>query len=163
MIAFLLSPIGKWLVIVLMVAASYAAAYVKGRSDGWEKRDVQAQEETAAQSRETARIIAARSAASERVVVKYRERIRVVKESAEEVIQHVQSLPVVPDLPGPYRVLHDASATGAFPPTSSGVDAAAVSPQDLARTVAENYAGCRANEEQVIGLQNWIRAQSEVK
>jgi hypothetical protein len=87
-------------------------------------------------------------AAQERVV--YRDIIR-------EVPKYVPS--DLPMLPGGFRVLHDAAATGRALPEdgdSSRVDAAAVSPQDVAGTVTDNYASCRADQERLRALQEVI-------
>jgi hypothetical protein len=59
------------------------------------------------------------------------------------------------DLPGPWRVLHDAAATGQPPQPPSLTDGKAEPVTDAAaiQTVAENYEQCRAWRDQVIGWQ----------
>ncbi len=70
----------------------------------------------------------------------------------------------LPVLPAGMRVLHDAAATGralSETPDSGGADAAPVTPQDLARTVAENYASCREDQGRLEALQGIIRTFQE--
>lgn len=91
-----------------------------------------------------------------------------VERAAEERVVYrdiVKEVPVyvstdLPVLPAGMRVLHDAAATGrALPETgnSPSTDAAPVTPQDLARTVVENYASCREDQGRLEALQGIIR------
>ena len=164
MIAFLLGPIGRWLMVAALIAASYGAAYVKGRSDGYDKRDAIAQAMLAEQDLLSAKLAANRAKITERIVIEYRDKVRVVREKGEEVIREVERL--VPmgscDLPGGWRVLHDAAAEGRFPESSERIAAAPVSAQDAARTVASNYATCRETAERLTSLQDWAIQQHEL-
>lgn len=92
-----------------------------------------------------------------------------VERAAEERVVYrdiVKEVPVyvstdLPVLPASLRVLHDAAATGrALPETGDtpGADAAPVTAQDLARTVVENYASCRADQGRLEALQGMIKA-----
>ena len=164
MIAFLLGPIGRWLMVAALIAASYGAAYVKGRSDGYDKRDAIAQAMLAEQDRLSAKLAANRAKITERIVIEYKDRVRVVREKGEEVIREVERL--VPmgscDLPGGWRVLHDAAAEGRFPESAERIASAAVPAQDAARTVAANYAVCRETAERLTSLQDWAIQQHEL-
>jgi hypothetical protein len=96
-----------------------------------------------------------------KVETKYVDRIRTIREKGDTVVREI---PVyigrdLPELPGAFRVLHDAAATGAVPDTASIPDAATVAPQDVASTVAGNYTSCLATAEQLTGLQEWVREQ----
>ena len=88
------------------------------------------------------------SAAKERVI--YRDIIK-------EIPNYVPTdLPV---LPGSFRVLHDAAASGSELPEdgdSSGIDAATVSVETLAETVVENYRSCREDRARLEGLQGMV-------
>ncbi len=89
-------------------------------------------------------------AAQERVV--YRDIIK-------EVPSYVPS--DLPMLPGSFRVLRDAAATGSpLPETggASGVNAAAVITKDFALTVIENYQGCGEDRQRLISMQQIIAA-----
>ncbi len=76
-----------------------------------------------------------------------------------EVIRYVEITPAEQrcDLPGTWRVRHDAAATGQ-PTESAGLaDRAAEPVTDAAalEAVAENYTACRAYIQQVSGWQAW--------
>lgn len=78
-----------------------------------------------------------------------------------EVTRYVQIVPAVDrcSLPGQWRLLHDAAATGE-PPSSPGLDDAKPTPiEDAAalETVAENYQACREWRGQLIGLQRYVK------
>ena len=100
-----------------------------------------------------------------KVVTKYVDRVQVVQGRTRTIIKEV---PVyVPtgtaDLPAGYRVLHDAAAQGVIPDPARIADAAPVPAQDAAETVVANYGTCAETAEQVIALQDWIRAQQALK
>lgn len=94
-------------------------------------------------------------------VIKYRDRVKVVREKAEEVIREIPVLvPVdIPALPGAVRVLHDAAAGGELPddPAGAARAAEAVEVPALVETVADNYAACRADAERLVALQNIVK------
>jgi hypothetical protein len=85
------------------------------------------------------------------------ERIKTVHEKGATIVREV---PVyIPadtcELPGGMRVIHDAAARNEVPDPASAADAAGVSAQTLAATVAENYAGCHENAVKLKGWQEW--------
>ena len=164
-LAFLLGPIGRWLIVSALVAAAVFATYATVKGIGWDERDAIAREEAAEMQRLAAILAGKRREVTERVVIEYRDRVRVVQQQGEEVIREVEKLVPVDscELPGGWRVLHDASATGRFPGAAERIDAAAVTAQDAARTVAENYATCRLDQERLTGLQAWVAGQSAVR
>lgn len=101
------------------------------------------------------------------VVTDYAQRAAVARERGREITKKVSQYVPQTDqptftLPGGWRMLHDAAATGELPITTSGADAVAVTPQDAASTVSDNYATCRANALQLDALQEWVRKQAEV-
>lgn len=88
-------------------------------------------------------------AAAERIV--YRDIIK-------EVETYVPTSLAV--LPGSFRVYHDAAATGErLPDTSDSarINAFTVSPQQVAITVAENYAACHYDQQRLEALQEIVR------
>lgn len=93
-----------------------------------------------------------------RTVTEYVYRDREVRVQGEKIIQRI---PVyVPstttDLPGGWRLLHDAAASGTELPEAPGsVQAEPVSAQTAAETVARNYTECRAELEKLTGLWEW--------
>lgn len=58
-------------------------------------------------------------------------------------------------LSGGFRLLHDGAVTGAAPDPTQIPDAKPVPPQDLARTVGENYTECRKAISDLEGLRLW--------
>ena len=116
------------------------------------------------------------AAVTERVVTKYVDRIQTVRERGKTIVEKVpfyvpSPSPSAPEgppgcdgvLPGGFRVLHDAAATGAeLPDPAAAADAPAVSAQDAAATVADNYGTCHEVSEQLTALQQWVRDQQAV-
>ena len=167
-LAFLAGPIGRWLVVGLLVVASYGAAYMTGRDAGWDSRDAVAAKEAKEADRLSAILAVKRNVITEKVVVKYRDRIKVIVREGAEVIRYVDRLipAATPDLPGGWRVLHDAAASGRFPDAPGGIDAAGAAPVPVAiaaETLAENYQSCRANAEQLTALQEWVSLQHHLE
>ena len=148
-------------VLALLIGAEWAL-YVKARNAG--RHEVQAQwdakikaaeqqvlQEEKRQQKAATKIVTnvVANAAKERVI--YRDIIKEIPHYAPT------DLPV---LPGSFRVLHDAAARGSAlpePGDPSRADAATVKPQDLAVTVTDNYASCRADQERLRALQEVVR------
>lgn len=98
------------------------------------------------------------------IVTKYVDRIRTVHVTGDTIIKEV---PIYvpsdsPDLPGGFRVLHDAAAVGELPNPARIADADPVPAQNLGETIVWNYTTCRATAEQLISLQDWVRKQDEI-
>lgn len=96
------------------------------------------------------------------VEIRIVDRIKVVRERGRTITKEV---PVYvpadsPDLPGGFRLLHDAAALGLPLPGPAAIAGAAPVPaQDVARTVSDNYAGCRENAEALNGWKEWAAEQ----
>ena len=164
MLAFFLSPIGRWLVIFALVAAVCLGGYYKVKSIGWNERDAIAQAEAKAAEESALRLMALRQKITERVVVKYRTQIETVEKEGQEVIRVIEK--IVPSdacpIDGSFRVLHDAAASGQLPKAPGGIDATGAAPVPVAvaaETVAANYQICRLNALQLGALQEWAAAQ----
>ena len=99
-----------------------------------------------------------------KVETKYLDRIQTIKVKGDTIVQKVPVyVPAdLPDLPGGWRLLHDAAAEGAVPDPANEPDAAPVSPQTAASTVASNYTQCLATAEQLRGLQEWVTEQKRL-
>lgn len=150
-----------------LVAASYGAAYWKGRTAGWEARERQAQGEMAEAAKLAAILAGKRAAVTQKVVFRFKERVRVVTQHGEEVQNEItRSVPAdAPHLAGYFRRLHDLSCCGdgQVPGATFGAHAAAPVPQaDAIRTIAGNYESCHANAEQLTALQRWVAEQAKV-
>lgn len=67
-------------------------------------------------------------------------------------------------LPPGFRLLHDAAAANVEVPDATGlVDAAPVPAADAASTIVSNYGIARSNAAWLVGLQEWVKAQGELK
>jgi hypothetical protein len=68
------------------------------------------------------------------------------------------------NLPGGFRVLHNTAVTRTppLPVATGGADGAAVTPQEVASTVVENYNACHLNATKLEALQGWVREQLKV-
>lgn len=155
----------SWVWKLAGVVALLAALFFGGCNHG--KSIVQAKWETEKQAQAAAALkqVAARADATVNVVTKYVERRIAVKERGAEIVKEV---PVyVPyssacRLPGGWRLLHDAAASGVLPDPARRADAAPVTAADAATTVAANYAKCHETAEQLTALQAWVRAQEQI-
>ena len=67
------------------------------------------------------------------------------------------------DMPGGFRVLHDAAAQGLVPNPADISDAASVPAATVASSVAENYGTCHETATRLTALQEWVRGQETVK
>jgi co-chaperonin GroES (HSP10) len=102
--------------------------------------------------------------ATVKVVTQYVDRVQVVREKGKTITQQVTKyVPLsAPDLPYGFRLLHDAAATGVpLPDAAVDLDGPAVSAQDVAATVSDNYAVCHAELEKLNSLQDWVSAQED--
>ena len=150
----------KPLALVAVIAALIAAGY------GWKAHNArQAAELADAQNKIRALTLAVKQAeATERVVTKYVDRVKVVAGRTRVIIKEIPVyVPAdTPDLPAGFRVVHDSAAQGVIPDPARIADAAPVPVQDAAETIVTNYGTCHETAEQVIALQDWIRAQQAV-
>lgn len=150
----------------LLAAAALAVALV---GFGWVKGMYYAHDKfvaaTSQQSQQVAAIKQRQAEATVKVVTEYVDRVQVVRERGAEIVKEV---PVyVPfsttcDLPGGFRLLHDAAARGELPDPAGIADAAPVAAQDTAATVTDNYQQCRENTEQLTALQAWVVEMAKI-
>lgn len=151
------------LVLAILLAGAEWKVYLAGKRAGmaevqqkWDHQVTAAEQAVRAEEESRQKVIVktvtkfVEKAAQERVVYRDIER---------EVPNYVPS--DLPMLPGSFRVLHDAAATGSPLPLgggAGGVDAATVRPDDLAQTVADNYASCRYDQARLNSLQEVLRS-----
>lgn len=106
-------------------------------------------------------IIAQQAKVTERVVTKYVDRIKVIRERGATIVREVPIY--VPSdaapLPGGFRLLHDAAALGAVPDAAGIPDAAPVAAQDAASTVVDNYTTYHETAARLTALQDWVKQQ----
>ena len=94
----------------------------------------------------------------------YVDRVKVVKEKGDVIIKQIPIyIPKdTPDLPGGFRVLHDAAATNSIPDPSNSANAKAVSIADATETVSRNYEAYHKVSLQLVGLQDWVCEQAQL-
>lgn len=150
----------RWLALLALAVALLAFGWVKGAGHvqgQWDAANLSAASKTAVIQRH-------QTNATVQVVTKYVDRVRTVHVAGETIIKEV---PVyvpsdAPDLPGGFRVLHDAAALGELPDPARVADAAPVPAQDVAATVAANYLIYRTTAEQLTALQEWVDRQQQI-
>jgi hypothetical protein len=152
-------PAWMWAVLLLLAAGWYYGhvRYNAGQADVQDKWD----ESVARGKAEVERLTKAAGQVTVHVETKYVDRVKTIREKGETIVKKV---PVyisrdLPELPGAWRVYHDAAATNTVPGAADEADAAPVAPVDAAATVAANYTQCLATAEQLTGLQEWVNEQ----
>jgi hypothetical protein len=159
----LLSVIPLWArlaALAVLAAALIGYGYAKGATSVQDKWDLAIAKETSA----AVRVVVKQGQITERIVTQYIDRVKEIRVAGETIIKEVPIyVPAdTPDLPGGFRLLHDASATGTVPDPAAAADAAPVSAQDAATTIAQNNTTSLANNEQLIKLQQWILEQQKL-
>ena len=97
-----------------------------------------------------------------RTEVQYIDRVKVIREKGDAIVREVPVFVPAgsPDLPGGFRLLHDAAAAAGPVPDAAGIpDAAPVPAQAVAATVAGNYAIAHETAARLTALQDWVRQQ----
>jgi hypothetical protein len=152
-------PLWVWLTLGLLGAGLFYGhlRYNAGQADVQAKWD----ESTARGKVEVERLKSEAGKVTVRVETKTVEVVKTVKVKGDTIVRQV---PIyisrdLPELPGAFRVLHDAAATGTVPDPADFSDAAPVAPQDVASTTGDNYTACRVNAAALTGLQEWVREQ----
>lgn len=108
---------------------------------------------------EVARLQAEAEKVEVRTVVKYVDKVKIIRLKGEERVREVQVF--VPagaaELSGGFRLFHDAAARDeSLPDPAAIADAAPVDAQDVARTVAGNYDAWREDAARLIALQDYV-------
>lgn len=99
---------------------------------------------------------------SERVVIQYRDRIKVITEKQPGEIQLVEVIKreSLPDLSPTFRLLHDSAASGSKAPEGGpGANDPPVPVEAVAETIRQNYEACRTDQAKLASLQEIIRSQ----
>lgn len=152
---------GRWLLYGAFIAALIFGVWLLEKhieSLGYAK----AQTEYAAQAKSTDTKRAAITPAIEIKAAEVAAKIiTVTKTLIKEVPIYVKDTDCA--LSGGFRVFHDAAANGVVPNPADVADAAGVTAQDVAVTVADNYGTCQQTAARLSGLQDWVRAQAVVK
>ena len=150
----------RLLVLTALGIALFGFGWLKGASH------VQAQWDaaTAVQQQAQAQLQIQQAEATVQVVTQYVDRIQIVREKADTLIQEVPVyVPVQADaactVHRGFVSLHDAAAAGELPTAPGDPDAPAegLALSAVAATVVTNYQTCHENAEQLKALQDWIR------
>ena len=150
----------RLLALAALCIALFGFGWLKGASH------IQAQWDaaTAAQQQAQARVQIRQTEATVQVVTQYVDRIQVVREKGDTLIQEIPVyVPVQADgactVHRGFVSLHDAAAAGELPEPARDADAPAegLALSAVAATVVSNYQTCHENAEQLKALQDWIR------
>lgn len=119
-----------------------------------------------AQARDLAGELATKKT-SERVVTQYVDRVQIVHEKGQTIVQKVPVyVPASADaaciVPAGFVRLHDAAAQSVLPGPAGPADAqtSGLALSTVAGTVVDNYTTCHAIAEQLTALQDWVHAHS---
>lgn len=98
------------------------------------------------------------------IETKYKDRVQVIHEKGKTITKLVpQFIPADScDLPGGFRLLHDAAVSGTIPSAAEGVDAAPVPVTTAATTITENYTTCKAAISDLEGMREWAQQQRQL-
>lgn len=150
----------RLLALAALGIAVFGFGWLKGASH------VQAQWDaaTATQQQAQAQVQIQQAEATVQVVTQYVDRIQVVREKGDTLIQEIPVyVPVQADaactVHRGFVSLHDAAAAGELPEPARHADAPAegLALSAVAATVVTNYQTCHENAEQLKALQDWIR------
>ena len=157
----LLTPLVRVIAVAMMVGGVYLYGGY-GVEMGWRKKAAELQAEIDRKNAESVIV-------TEKIVTQYKEKIKVVKEKGDVIIQKVpQYITKESDtkciIPNSFVVLHDSAAKNEVPNSTTGVDegASAVKLSDVARTVTINYNNYHQLTEQLKALQDWVKQQEKV-
>jgi hypothetical protein len=150
----------RLLALAALCIALFGLGWLKGASH------VQAQWDaaTTAQQKAQAQVQIRQAEATVQVVTKYVDRVQIVREKGDTLIQEIPVyVPVQADaactVHRGFVSLHDAAAAGQLPEPARDADAPAegLALSAVAATVVSNYQTCHENAEQLKALQDWIR------
>lgn len=98
---------------------------------------------------------------SQEVKIVYVDRVKYIHEKAQVITKLVpQYIPADScDLPGGFRVLHNAAVSNSIPEAPGGADDVPVTAREVATTVTHNYEVCNKNAAQLISLEAWADQQ----
>lgn len=141
--------------------------FVLGNTYGQYRTQAKCDAQKAKAEIHAAHVEVAQAQATTNVVTEYAQRAPLVRERGNEIVKKVpiyvsKNDTSVCHLPGGWRVLHDAAASGELPEPAASADAAPTTAQDAATAVTSNYAICHVNAEQLKALQSWVRTQQHV-
>lgn len=146
-----------WIASAIFIGSAY---YAKGSAS--RNSEIAEYQAAIAISEKLAREAEARAKeVAARVVVEYRDRVKVIREPVPGETQLIEVIRETPGLcaaPPAVRLLHDSAASGsALPDDPARTDAAPVPIETLAQTVVDNYRIARENAARLEALQEIVR------
>lgn len=159
------AELAKWLVVAIIAGLIWWQLDDYGdRRYGEGQANVQGKWDAAVRrgEQELARLRAEAGKVTIKTETVYVDRIKTIREKGDAIVREVPVF--VPadscDLPGGFRLLHDAAASGGPVPAAAGIaDAAPVPAQAATRSVAENYGTCHETAQRLTSLQDWVLEQ----
>lgn len=154
------------LAVIGLIAATYGTGYVKGLMHEKDKWDT----ETTKQQAIVQRVAIKQAEVTEKIVIQYRDRIKVVHEVGQTILKEVKVYVSQKDdtacpVPNSFVMLWNNANRGEVPgaPDRPDETTSDVKLSDIGAQHAIESESCRANTEQLIGLQNWVREQRLIK
>lgn len=121
------------------------------------------------QKEEIARLEKQSGVVTEKVVIQYKEKVKIVKEKGNVIIRKVPEYITRESdakciIPNSFVVLHDSAAKNEIPDPARGVDetASGVKLSEVAKTVTLNYNSYHQLTEQLKALQDWVKQQEKI-
>ncbi|WP_052382182.1 hypothetical protein [Paraburkholderia kururiensis] len=148
---------------IALVALVAFVLFALGWHFGAARVTTQWQAEKVATAKAVQKVDAKQGAVTTQVQTKVVTQLKVIHDQGKTIYQKVPFYvpATTPDLPGSFRVLYDAAATGMpLPDAAGGTHAAPVPAQDVARTDTENLTGCRANAAVIKRWQEWAASEA---
>jgi hypothetical protein len=146
---------------LLLVLGVYFEGSISTRKE-WEAKVEEAKLEVAKKEVVSAEV-------TTKIVTKYVEKIKVVKEKGDVIIKEVpkyitKESDAKCDIPNAFIVLHDSASRNEVPDASRLADerTSKTKLSTVAETVVGNYSVCHENFEQLRSLQEWIREQQKI-
>lgn len=153
-----------WVVKILIALAIFYGGYLWGQYTESKQAKENLAAEIAKQNERYNELLAKKVKVQEKIVTEYVDKIVEVTKWRTRNVEIAKTVPDTCVLSNGWVSVHDASAqgrsadaTGATDETSSGITA----PEAL-QGITENYGACRANREQIIGLQKYIIEQQKL-
>jgi len=151
-------------ILLIGLIIAMAGAFAEGvlYSNSWWQAKVKEMELKIAQAEAKAAQV------NEKIITKYIEKIKVVKEKTNENIKYVETFITKHDnsivFPKSFIMLHDSASQNEVPGSAGSLDESPsdVKASELLSTVVENYGTCYELRETVVAWQDWYKAQKEV-
>jgi hypothetical protein len=155
------SPLVKIGAFVLAAVGLFGFGYYKGGEHTTDKYEAQIAKARVEEERRYNELLAKKNKVDIQVVTEYVEKVVEVTKWRTKNVEVIKYVPDTGVLSSGWVHVHDASAKAVHANSTSAADA---TPSEFTAAealggVVDNYATCKKTTEQLIALQNWIRAQ----